>query len=1415
MNAEQGIAKLLFDVSWEVCNKVGGVHSVLATKAPLLSADFNDNFLSIGPDVYRETGKHPEFLEDPTLYASWKKQAEREGLRVRIGHWKIPSKPTVIIVDFTTFISQKNEILSFFWDKYQVDSISGEWDYVEPVLFGYAAGKVIESFTRYHFTLKTPVIAHFQEWLTGAGVLYLKAKAPHIATVYTAHDTLIGRYLARESHSLYGGFADINIQEISFKNNLVSKLSIEKASAFNADVFTTVSNITAQECANFLGKPVDFITPNGINPEIIEDSQLQKEKAEARYKLLRVAEAITNMPQKEDSLIISHVGRADLENEGVDIFLEAMDLLAQTNELKRPILAFCIVNVNHYGPRKEVLARLKSGNPSGVPDYPFLSHGLHDAENLPIYKKLKSIPYDAAAESNSVSIIFIPTHLDGADGVFNLKYSQILKGFDLTVYPSYYKPWGYHPLESLSFSVPSICTSITGFGDWIRSTQVTMGDAIRVVERNDTNDQDVIREIASIIREFNHKSTDQLKEASRLAGVMAQAASWSMLIKEIYKAYDLALSKVNERKELFNEVVQIQHEYHPVESSSNGDPIWHSVSIQSSIPEKFTRLIELSRNIWWSWSWQATDLFASIDPEIWMECGENPVVLLDSVHLSRFKELEKDESFFQRYQEVLQLFDAYMAEPYIKHDQSIAYFSMEYGFHDSIKIYSGGLGILAGDYLKEASDSRVNMTGIGLLYRTGYFKQIISLSGEQVADYPRQEFAQLPLIAVLDDHGVEIRISVVLPGRTVYAKVWELRIGRIKLFLLDTDLEENLEADRSITNALYGGDNENRLKQEMILGVGGIRALNAMKINPKLYHCNEGHAAFIGLERLRKFIFEDNLSFEESREIVRASTLFTTHTPVPAGHDSFSEDLLRTYMSHYPYRLKISWREFMSLGKVEVDNPEEQFSMSVLALNLSQEVNGVSWLHGEVSKEMFLPMFPGYFKDELHISYVTNGVHYESWAASDWQRLYRKTFGEGFLTAQHKQEHWNKIYEVDDQLIWSTHLKQKKNLIDYLKKRVEANWLRRHESPHRITEVLQNLNENSLIIGFARRFATYKRAYLLFTDIQRLDRLINQSGKPVIFLFAGKAHPKDIPGQELIKKVVEVSRLPEFLGKILFLENYEIGLAKKLVQGVDIWMNTPTRPLEASGTSGMKAVMNGGLHFSVLDGWWVEGYQQDAGWALPLERTYQDQQLQNNLDAEMIYNIFETEILPGYYSFNEQGVPVTWVKYMKNSIAHVAPKFTMKRMIEDYKDRFYGKLYDRSVQIQDDEHQLAQSIALWKKKMLRNWDEIQVEELHAPYLETYALKIGETYDANVRINLAELLPEDIGLELLMSVKDKKGQIKIVELIPFQFDKNEGKQAFYHVKFTPAKPGSVNYGIRLFAQNPYLPHRQDFGLTKWL
>ena len=528
---------------------------------------------------------------------------------------------------------------------------------------------------------------------------------------------------------------------------------------------------------------------------------------------------------------------------------------------------------------------------------------------------------------------------------------------------------------------------------------------------------------------------------------------------------------------------------------------------------------------------------------------------------------------------------------------SVAYFSMEFGIHPSLKIYSGGLGILAGDFLKEASDSNFKLIGVGLLYRYGYFRQKIGPKGEQLTIYEAEEFSRLPIIPVKDAAGKQLTVSMVWPGRTVNIRVWEAKIGKVSLFLLDTDFDDNSPEDRSTTHYLYGGDHENRLKQELVLGIGGIRALTEMGLKPDLFHSNEGHSAFISLERLRTMTDENHLTFDQAIEAIRSSTLFTTHTPVPAGHDAFEEDLLRKYIPHYHARLSISWDELMALGRCEGD-PDRKFNMSFLATHMSQELNGVSRLHGEVSQKLFNKLWPGYLSEELYIGYVTNGVHHPTWTAPEWREVYREMTGSDNFD-QTDRSQWEKLYNLDDKKVYKIKTSLKKSLFANIRKRLQLEMIDKHVSPRTLLNISTHLNEKALTIGFARRFATYKRASLLFRDLDRLARLVNDPEKPVQFIYAGKAHPHDGGGQDLIRRVYEVSQMPQFAGKVVFLENYDIELAKSLVRGVDIWLNTPTRPLEASGTSGEKAVMNGTIHFSVLDGWWVEGYRAYAGWALP------------------------------------------------------------------------------------------------------------------------------------------------------------------------------------------------------------------------
>lgn len=842
-------------------------------------------------------------------------------------------------------------------------------------------------------------------------------------------------------------------------------------------------------------------------------------------------------------------------------------------------------------------------------------------------------------------------------------------------------------------------------------------------------------------------------------------------------------------------------------------PSWKKLFVESNIPEKLAPLKELSKNLWWAWNTDARELFEFIDPEIWEETAHNPIDLLDKVSYQRFLELEGDEVFIGRMHAVSKHLQEYLEERKDLEGPKIAYFSMEYGLHDSLKIFSGGLGILAGDYLKEASDYKANLVAVGLLYRYGYFKQTISIYGDQMANYEAQQFNKVPAQPALDANGNWLEVEVEYPGRNIKARVWETKVGNISLYLLDADFEANSDEDRFVTHHLYGGDNENRLKQEMLLGLGGIRALRKLGHQAELYHCNEGHAAMIGLERMKEFIADKSLSYHEAKEVVRASTLFTTHTPVPAGHDSFHQDLFHGYMNFYPELLNINWDDFVMLGK---SNPgEDHFNMSFLAANLSQGINGVSWLHGEVSKDILKPMYEGFLPEELNIGYVTNGVHYPTWTAKEWKELHLKYFGKDFVDNQLDFNRWEKIYKVPDEEIWQVKSGLKLKMIDYIKDRFADNWIKRHENPKLISEVLNKLDPNALTIGFARRFATYKRAHLLFRNLDRLSKILNNPEKPVQFIFAGKAHPADKAGQDLIKYIVEISKRPEFIGKIIFVQNYDINLAKYLLQGVDIWLNTPTRPLEASGTSGEKGVMNGTIHFSVLDGWWVEGYREDAGWALPMERTYDDQDLQDELDAETIYNLFDDEIVPTYYDRDDEGYSKEWINIVKNTIGQVAPNFTTTRMFKDYVDRFYIPQADRYESICDEDFKLAKELAAWKAKVADIWNEIEVLDVQIADGITNALKIGESYTAKAVLDLKSLSAGDIGMEMVITSTEENGKMKLVDTLEFEPESSEGSKVTYKVEINLMEPGSYNYGLRFFPKNEYLPHRQDFKFVRWV
>lgn len=840
------------------------------------------------------------------------------------------------------------------------------------------------------------------------------------------------------------------------------------------------------------------------------------------------------------------------------------------------------------------------------------------------------------------------------------------------------------------------------------------------------------------------------------------------------------------------------------------------IFIEPKLPEGLAPLAELAQNIWWCWNHDAIELFQSIDLQKFIALQHNPLALLDELSIERAQELLADKDFMAQLKRVHKSFRDYMDKAPAKKGAQIGYFCMEYGLHQSLRLYSGGLGVLAGDYLKEISDRNANFVAVGLLYRYGYFQQGISISGEQLHHSDPSKFTQLPLQPVRDARGEWIKIHVNLSGRTVWAKVWKLPVGRMPLYLLDTDIDDNIWEDRNITHQLYGGDNQHRLRQELLLGIGGLRALEAIGIQPDLFHLNEGHAAFLGLERLRNYIKDKGLSFEEALEVVRSTQLFTTHTPVPAGHDTFSENLLRDYLYEYTYALDLTWELLMGLGRVDPKDSNELFNVSHLAIRTSQEINGVSRLHGEVSQRMFTELNPDYNYAESNIGYVTNSVHFPTWVAREWLDFYEQKLDKGILENQTDKKLWQKIHAVPDGEIMAIRRLLKKRLLDWVRQSLSEDLMRRGENPRHTFEIVNAIKDDALVFGFARRFATYKRATLLFSNEKRLAEIVNNPDRPVIFLFAGKAHPADKGGQEFIRLVYNVTKNPDFKGKVIFLENYSMEMAKLLVQGVDVWLNNPTRPKEASGTSGMKAVMNGVMNFSVFDGWWCEGFKPGAGWALPEKDTYPDQPaLQNELDAETIYNTLENDIVPSYYERDHDGISARWVSHIKNTIAEIAPEFVMGRMLDDYQSRFYSKLAQRSELVKEKDFKLARSIARWKTRIRHSWQAIELIDLQAPDTFNRSLPLGEKFDATATLHLQDLSADDVGVEVVFYKRHSETELEFLFVQQLDLISKKGPEAIFSCSFVPRTAGVFEYGFRLFPTHPMLPNRQDFGLVRWL
>ena len=843
------------------------------------------------------------------------------------------------------------------------------------------------------------------------------------------------------------------------------------------------------------------------------------------------------------------------------------------------------------------------------------------------------------------------------------------------------------------------------------------------------------------------------------------------------------------------------------------------LEVRPQIPERLQGLEILANDLYYSWDRNVRGLFYSMDRKLWRDCGHNPKVFLRRISQATLDKAAEDNLFIQEYSRILSSYESYLektSSPQIcKHFEPghdlIAYFCAEYGLHESFPIYSGGLGILAGDHCKAASDMGLPFVGIGLLYRQGYFTQTIDGNGHQHALYSSTDFDALPIKPALDVDGKELHVSVELPSRSVALKVWEARAGNIRLYLLDSDLPENNEADRAITFQLYGGDRTTRIQQEIVLGIGGMRAVRALGLKPTVYHINEGHAAFMLLERCRELV-ADGLDFASALELVAAGTVFTTHTPVAAGHDIFTTDLMTEYFSNYVKQLGVNLDDFLRLGRTPENHGD--FNMTTLALHGSRFHNGVSRIHGGVASQMEGYVWPQIPPEDNPISYVTNGVHVPTFLAREWVNLFDMRFHE-WRNNLLNEDFWSCLDEIPDHRFWSLRQELKTQMLNAVTHRTCERLQREGASEalmKRTTQFISQTESDVLVFGFARRFATYKRATLIFSDPERLTRLLNDPDRPVVLIFAGKAHPKDKPGQELIRTIHEYSQRPEFIGKIILLEGYDMHLARKLVTGVDVWINNPEYPLEASGTSGEKAAINGVINLSVLDGWWGEGYNGKNGWAIAPHNQSFDPAYRDYQEASDMLDIIEHEIIPMFYCRDSQGYSRDWVRISRESMKSCIPQFNSMRMVNDYVEQLYAPARDQHRELQADNRIYATELAKWKQKIRQFWHAVTIERLDKvlPYLG-----YGDKLPIQVKTKLEGLTPSDVIVECLLGTEDSQGDFVIEERHHLQHIQQDGNIHTFHLDLEPSDCGLKTYQIRIYPHHKYLSHPLEMGFMLWV
>ncbi len=1414
---------MFFEISWEVCNMVGGIHTVLATRVPEVQERHGeDGYIAIGPDVPRAEGVAAEFRPDVWDRELADSLAEHE-VSVVMGRWLVPGEPRCLLVNYSRLYERKDEILGTYWEGYALDSLFGAWDYYDPVLFAHGAGMVIEHIRdRFLLPARRSAIVQAHEWMSAGAVLHLQTATPEIGTVFTTHATMLGRSLAgqRADPDFYRSLPEIDPEATAKELEVSSKHSMESVAAREADVFTTVSEITALECEHLLKRAPDVVLPNGFGAKPVEAELRDR----AREDLFKLAELTTGDTYDRDkTLIFALAGRYEYVNKGVDVYLEATTRLAEAlaeRDGKR-VIAYAMLPAGHAEPKRELWDRAH-GASAGRPLR--CTHDLVDEANDPITNQLNALGFRNEPGA-LVHVVHVPIYLDGTDPLIRQKYWDLLPGADLGVFPSFYEPWGYTPLEAIAFGVPAITTDRAGFGRWVAAQGDRKRTGVRVLPCEGVPREEVTESLRSALLEFvdlSNRDRDALRAASLETAALTD---WSSFMAHYEDAHQRALSAgAGRRRELPMERLSVPvpqpttsdssgvfglFEKPPEKEGEEAAPYRRTFTVANAVPEELEPLLDIAGNLWWRWHPDVASLFKKVDPALWFELEENPHALLDRVKPDRLMQLAGDPEYVS---DVARL-HAEMVESTQMPDPRIAYFCMEFGLAGFLKLYSGGLGILAGDHLKAASDLNLPLCAVGLAYRDGYFHQIIDRDGHQEDLGDTNDFENPPYDPVMVGRYSPLKVSVPLPTGPVQVQAWQLKVGRVPLFLLDTNVPENRPEDRSITDRLYGGDSTHRLRQEMILGLGGYQLLAELDIDPDVFHMNEGHSAFLLIARAAHLIQRHGLRSQEAFEYIRNTTIFTTHTPVPAGHDHFTEEQVRPYLSRFEHVLRMDWARLMAMGHTP-NETQTKFGTTALAVRNAGRINGVSAKHGEVARDMFLQFYPDYDDaNDVPCTSITNGVHVSTWVAPRWQRLFERQMGHDWRNQAEDPDRWAWLRDQDPGEIWSIHQELRGDFVAWLKNHLTETWSRRREDLSLLRDTLARLDEQSLFVGFARRFAPYKRADLLLTQPERLAKLLDRNPGATL-IYAGKAHPADGHGQALLQRVYQASKHPDLAGRVIFIENYSIDEARRMLAGCDVWLNTPTRPLEASGTSGMKAAMNGCLNLSVDDGWWLEGYEENNGWVIDLPATSIPDA--SAYDRAVTLALLEGEIVPMYEDRNEHGVPLAWVDRMKASMSSIIPRFSARRMVTDYADQFYEPAMKDAVALRDANYRPLFAIADLAESIRTQWSDIAMESVRFGGLASDQLVVGTTVSAELSLHHPGLDARDLDLEAVITAGSRLHDAFARQVVPFETKESEDRSTWRGAFTVNASGGhELRFRVRPKNRNPYRPAALGMHIQKWL